>query len=208
MNMKTIQVTDEVYEFLKSCQEELNTQYNRMTANPIFGFQIKEERASHDPEEYVFITDDGTSRITNTERENWEEELAAYIMSQYDDSVDNQFNFLMCTFTDTAWPIKEHFADDEIYEDELKKDLAQYIKNLKYYEYEDFCSNLESIKVVGYGKEWVTYSESFSFFESDIQAHIDSNKHNMKEYRSYVYHNHRTPKMTQLVDILKKGIEL
>ena len=37
--MKTITMSDEVYEFLKSCQEELKTQDNRGTANPIFGFR-------------------------------------------------------------------------------------------------------------------------------------------------------------------------
>jgi len=44
--MKTITVTDEVYDFLKSCQEELLTQNNRHTAIPIFGFQVDKEVSS------------------------------------------------------------------------------------------------------------------------------------------------------------------
>lgn len=206
--MKTIQVSDETYEFLKLCQEELNTQNNRGTANPIFGFQVAEKVASYDPHEYEFVSDDHTSVITTTERENWQEELAEYILAQYDESVDDQFNFLNETFTEVAWPVKEHFTDDEIYAEELKKDLATYIKNLNYYEYENFCDEVVDIKVYGYVKEWKVYDNSFSFFESDTQAHLDMNKHNMREYQTYVYSTFRTPKMGKLLFILRDEMKI
>ena len=50
------------------------------------------------------------------------------------------------------------------------------------------------------------YENSVSLFESDMQAHLDMNKHNMKENITYVFSNQRTPKMLQLRDILINGL--
>lgn len=49
--MKTISVTDEEYEFLKSLSHELNTQDNRLTANPYY-YTVKTVRKMAAPEGY------------------------------------------------------------------------------------------------------------------------------------------------------------
>lgn len=202
--MKTIQVSDEVYEFLQSCQDELNTQDNRCTANPIFGFKEKIKCASYDPQEYEFVNEDHTNSITNTEIENWEEDLAEYILNDYDNIHDAR-EFLSDTFPDVAWVVYQLYTDDEEFEIELKKYLTQYIRNLEYYEYKNFAEEC-NIKVYGYEKKDRMYEESVSFFESDLQAHLNLNKHNMRENFTYVYYNNRTPKMTRLREILMKEI--
>lgn len=203
--MKTIQVTDEVYKFLKSCQDELNTQDNRITANPIFGFKEKFKTASYDPQEFEFVSEDHDYRIADTAQEGWESDIAEYIFNQYD-SIHDVREFLNDTFMDTAWPVYQQYSDDDVFEEELKKDFIQYIKNLQYYEYENFAEEC-NIKVYGYEKQYRMYEYSVSLFESDMQAHINMNKHNMGEYYTYVYSNQRTPKMTKLREILMKEIK-
>jgi hypothetical protein len=204
--MKTITVTDEVYEFLKSCQEELNTQNNRHTAMPIFGFIFDKEVASHDPQEYVFINDDHTDTITKTEHEDWQKDLAEYIMNRFDEINDIR-QFLSDTFTDIAWPVYHQYTDDEQFEEAIKNDLIQYIKNLEYYDYSNFADEV-NINVYGYETIPVMYEESVSLFESDMEAHLNMNKHNMPEVvRTYVYSNYRTPKMEQLRNVLMKEIK-
>jgi hypothetical protein len=205
--MKTIQVSDEVYEFLKSCQEELNKQDNRCTNNPIFGFMIKQKHASYDPQEFDFVNEDHTERITDTERENWEEELAEYVIAMYDDrSMEEIREILSGLFTDVAFPVYHQYSNDEEFEKALKHDLAQYLKNLDYWDMDDFCDTI-NIKKYGYQKDEEMYQESVSLFESDMQAHLDTNKHNMKDYKTYVFYIHRTPKMEKLREVLMKELK-
>lgn len=202
--MKIIKVSDEVYEFLKSCQYELTHQDNRITANPIFGFKEAIQVASYDPQEYNFVSEDHTNSIAKTEHVNWEEDLAEYIMHQYD-TVHDVREFLSETFTDTVWSVYQQYTNDDDFETALKNDLTQYIRNLENYEYENFAEEV-GVAVYGYEKTYRMYEESVSFFESDLQAHLSLNKHNMKENFTYVFCNTRTPKMTQLREILIKGL--
>lgn len=60
--MKTIQITDEDYEFLKDLQYELNTQTNDGNADPVF-WGVKETREEPAPE------DCGEARIYNCDGE-------------------------------------------------------------------------------------------------------------------------------------------
>jgi len=207
--MKTIQVSDEVYDFLKSCQEELNTQDNRSTSNPIFGFEVEKEGASYDPQEYVFINKDHTDRITNTEEEDWEQELATYIIDSYDNP-EELTKDLYDIEEDCHWTLYREIDDENIDSKEawavtIKNEITDYIKGLDYYEYESFFEEF-NIRVYGYEKIWVPYYKSFSIFESDMQSHIDLNKHNMDKYRTYVFSTFRTPKMNKLKDIIKDEI--
>ena len=203
--MKTIQVSDEVYEFLKECQEELNTQNNRITHNPIFGFKVKQEVASYDPKFYVFVTYDHTNKIAKTHVEGWEENLAQYIMDCYD-TIEELYDFLVNNILYYDWSPQHHFSDDNEFEDAIKKELIEYIKDLNYYDYNNFAEQVD-LKVFGYDIEWAIYSESFSLFASDLGAHENMNKHNMGEYRSYADSNYRTPKMEQLYNVLKSEIK-
>ena len=203
--MKTIAVSDEVYEFLKACQEELNTQDNRSTNNPIFGFVIKQKHASYDPQEFVFVNDH--DEITNTERENCEEELAEYVIAMYDDRNMREIREILSELlTDVAFPVYHQYSNDEEFEKALKHDLTQYIKNLDYWDMDDFCDTI-NIKKYGYQKDEEMYQESVSLFESDMQAHLAMNKHNMKDYKTYVFYNHRTPKMEKLREVLMKELK-
>ncbi len=63
-----------------------------------------------------------------------------------------------------------------------------------------------NIATYGYEKQYRMYEESVSFFESDLQAHINMNKHNMTPFYTYVFYNNRTPKMAELRKILMKEI--
>jgi hypothetical protein len=82
--MKTIQVDDEVYDFLKSCQEELNTQNVRGTANPIYGFIYEKEYSSDEGDELQFLDEDWIDCISNTEDKDCIEILSKYILEKYD----------------------------------------------------------------------------------------------------------------------------
>lgn len=59
----------------------------------------------------------------------------------------------------------------------------------------------------GYEEKVEMYRESVSLFESDLQAHLDLNKHNMEDYFTYVFYNDRTPKMTKLREVLMNQIK-
>ena len=204
--MKTIQVSDEVYAFLKSCQEELKNQDNRITANPMFGFKEVVKTASYDPQEYVFVNEDHTESITNTEQETWCADLANYIISRFDESQDLfEILFDHCNLLSEDTDISEDNTEEDNMEI-LKKEIVIYLNNCSWSLIELLVNEFD-ISMFGYEKQYRMYEHSISFFESDMQAHLDLNKHNMNEHITFVFSNQRTPKMLQLQDILMNAIK-
>lgn len=216
--MKTIQVEDEVYNFLKSCQEELNTQDVRGTANPIYGFIYEKEYRSDEGDELQFINEDWHFRITNTEEEDWEKILSKYILEHYDYDVDTINSIFKSVrigydFSESLDNFNELLNLDEDDSDfciVFESVFSSILEDIKEFYFPDIKKTVEAFKInaVYYQKMPVMYQESVSLFESDMQAHLNLNKHNMPESaRTYVYWNNRTPKMTKLRDVLKDKIK-
>lgn len=192
--MKTISVPDEVYDFLKSCKEELNTQDNRCTANPIFGFMIETRHTALTPDDYSFMSDDFELEITNTEKEGWAQTLSKYIVELYGFDIPAlKKTFPLDAFEEGVEVSYEYFAEK----------LGEELELLA--EYEDIFDGVP-IQVIPYKRSEEMYQESVSFFESDIEAHAKLNGHNMPKNKSYVFYNNRTPKMNKLREILKDEI--
>ena len=86
--MKTIQITDEDYEFLKDLQHELNTQTNDGNADPVY-WGVMEHRMEPAPEgcgDAIIYMGDGATMTT--------EEAAEYInenINNYDEELQEQW---------------------------------------------------------------------------------------------------------------------
>ena len=199
--MKTITMSDEVYEFLKSCQEELKTQDNRSTANPIFGFREIMECSTADG-----YADDGVVFVHEGDvicKNDYSKDDNAYItplinfIIEYI-SIEKILKFIEINDHNSEEDISninENNFEDNI--DEVKKKLIPII--------EDTWSDLEDLDIdsVPFQRIHKMYESSISLFESDMKAHLDSNKHNMDDSTyTYVYSNWRTPKITKLRDVL------
>lgn len=167
--MKTISLSDEGYEFLKSCKQELLTQDNRSTSNPIFAFMKETEYPTTEEysDDYIFFSD--------------------YLLESC--SPGGIREFIMESFD---------FENSDYTEENIKKmsleDLEEFVLN-------EFDGHFRKIYRL---KTNELYRSSFSLFESDIEAHVNLNKHNMKDVdlRGYAVSNQRTPKMEKLRKIL------
>ena len=203
--MKTITMSDEVYEFLKSCQEELKTQDNRSAANPIFGFREIMECSTADgyADEGIVFVHEGDVICKN----DYSIKDMSYITSLVDYIIDYIMPEKILKFIkihgvnleDAISNINENNFEENI--EKIKKYLIVIIEEGK--DSLSFILEDIDIDVVPFQKIHKMYESSISLFESDMKAHLDSNKHNMNDGTyTYVYSNWRTPKITKLRDIL------
>lgn len=189
--MPKIELTEEQYELLKDLQNELNTQDNRCTANPLYGVMTRrkiwgiDSNYSDDFEWYI-----------DTETYD-DEEIKEYLVESYSEEI--------LTY------VKEKNLVDE---DELKEG-DEYIQakvcldTIDGYEFDDLITELipETYKVF-YRYEERIHNNSFSLFEKDAFDHIKLNGHNISgQHWSYAFSNQRTPRMEKLRELLK-NIEL
>jgi hypothetical protein len=204
--MKTITVSDEVYEFLKSCQEELKTQDNRMTANPIYGFREVKEIPSYNQDYTKYLNKNHDTEISDTKDDDYLLNIATHLLERFDyDMRHLNENIINCE--------KDEIEYREQKEDESKKDYDLYLKNTikNYLENEhwldDFLEEAFDINTYHYEEMQVMYESSVSLFESDMEEHLQLNRHNMSsKCKTYVYSNYRTPKMNKLRNTLLKDL--
>lgn len=190
--MKTIEVSDEVYEFLKDCKNELKTQDNRCTRNPFYTIwhHVKDYGMSEDyGEEYSYIWDEDEFEsleevFTYMDKNNYEEE----ILKVYNDN--NLTDYTLENYEDHREEIKKWFCDETNSYD-VSETMSDITVNVFYR--------------VGIRKreEQVVNGACFSFFEKDAFDHIKLNGHNIKG-KKYTYADslYRTPRMEKLLEIL------
>jgi hypothetical protein len=214
--MPKIEVSNEIYDFLISCQEELKTQDNRSTTNVFFVNQyVDRDYANYNDDYhsdgYVWFDSGIMDSPCETDKELFEyihdysEETWDIIKTIYNYDIKN---------CDKDKEIKEWFLEmvDDSYEENLVDILESSFFDLplkEIFDDEKFClsSSLSlwaEIHKISYNKDYkIDESGLFSFFESDVEEHKRLNGHNFRSgTRSYGCSIQRTPKMLQLLDWL------
>jgi len=194
--MKTIQVSDENYEFLKDCVKELNTQDTRSTRNPIYTVwhEIKEYGIEENfTSDFVYIWDD-------EEYETIEDLFNAIDFNGYEKELIHAYNV----------------NNDKLiveYDDYTKQVLKDWLCNtLTSYEVKEMMESLAgNFSTVGVRntEEQVVNGACFSFFEKDAKDHIELNGHNIRgKTYTYVDSLYRSPRMEKLMNLLKSELVL
>ena len=196
--MPQIEVSEEDYQFLKDCINELKTQDNRCTRNPVYTVWHKKRiygLASDYAEDYGFVWDDNFLSP--------EEVIESAIEGGYieEDTLENIF-----TENDTGYLGDCITEKRDLYTFEnLKKGFLE----LEYYDQESLLQEFvdKDIYIGWYRDEDVQVENGgcFSFFEKDAFDHIKMNKHNISgECHTYADSLFRTPRMEKLLDLLNK----
>lgn len=180
--MKTITVTDEMYEFLVNTGREILTQDNRFTAKPIvFIVQTKHEEVR--PEEY-------TDKHKIIDEEGNEIDLADIVECILDDLSDailqNVFLVEVEEINDRLDSATDLSALSEVI------DIDGYIKSCR-----DHWRHVYFDEEYRYGGEG-----AFFLTGKACKSHIFRNKHNYREPISYVEHAYRNPEIEQLCKFL------
>lgn len=193
-NWKTIQVTEEEYNFLKECKELLNTQDVRSTANPIYCIM--------DYTEKVPTTFDYTDKYewVNSDREHIgynDKDVIEYLLD------DEDYYFKVKRYFEDEEDIElEPFTEDT--DTKLREDLKDYLD----WRYVD---NLDDMGIEGINRypyveiPKIEQGAPFSFFEIDALEHLESNHyHYSSKAHIYACSSWRSPRMNYLRKILMK----
>lgn len=189
--MKTIEITDEQYEFLKEAQQLLKTQDNRCTRDPFYCIMKKErvyglsyEYAS----DYVWIYDDyqfeSIDELFIDVFASYEDELKQYIKDYY--------GFENSDFEFTEELVLKHFKDD--LEDGYGVVFEDFLNDRDYNRvYYTETHNIDE------------HSNMFSLFEIDTQEYVESKcsiDHHNKPIYSYAVSSWRSTRMNKVRDFL------
>lgn len=177
--MKTIEISEEDYNFLKECKELLNTQNNRATRNPIYTIQDVEKIPTSS--DYA----DGSF---------WIDVEADYYQIGSDEEL---FEYLWDYDGNYKEKIIEYLSEEG---DEEKEDFKKLF--LKEIQYDDDLAGfgIECISNYYYLEKWfIKEGAVFSFFEKDAFDHLESNHyHYTEKARTYGCSLWRSPKMERL----------
>lgn len=162
--MKTIQISNESYDFLMNLSKEIATQDNRATRMPYF-FQVQEDEEVAVPDgcgEEVWIMDGEVCLRT-------EDDIREAVFEYKDWDLDN----------------KEH---QEMYDNLLCFDIDEILKN-------NYWKANVDIKH--------KYSNAF-FTEKACRKHIEVNRHNLNNPKTYLDHAFRNEEMDMMFKFLKE----
>lgn len=176
--MRTIEVTDEIYDFLSNLSKEIKTQDNRGTAKPYF-FQVMEEEEVGVPNgngEEVWVQDGKICLRT-------EEDVKKAVWNYY------------------GWP-SMHIAGDNSEEDLVRDCEEEYI-SMSSWEIEAVLE-VNYRKVCVDKKE--KFSNCF-LSEKACNKHIEINGHNLKNPHSYLHHAYRNKEMEMLFKFLEESFK-
>lgn len=182
--MKTIEVTDEQYEFLKEAKELLNTQDNRSTRDPIYCIMEKKRiyRLSEDyASDSIWIKDDTEFEtikdLFEDVMENYEDELREYLQDYCDEFIFNEDNVL----------------------EQFKSELSGRYSIT----FEDFLEERDYRRV--YYRDETKLSQSaniFSLFEVDAKEYVESKRSD--RIFDYAESTWRSNRMSKLIEFLKE----
>lgn len=173
--MKTINVTDEMYNFLMDLSKELNTQDHRCTAMPyFFQIQTKKQVAAYDGcGTDIWVDEDGNELET-------EDEIREFIAK---DIYENDESII--------------YLDDDKAKDLAKKkvnemddwDLGEYLESHR--------NNWRKVAVTTENE----YKNAF-LTEKACKAHIKANNYHYSEPRDYLTHAFRNPELEKVLQFL------
>lgn len=183
--MKTIEVTDEQYEFLKEAKQLLNTQDNRITRDPIYCIMEKKRIYGFSEDyssDFVWVRDDcefeTTDDLFEDVMENHEYELKKYIQDYH--------NIGELVFIEDE--ARKHF----------KEDLEEYG-----FVFESFLEERDYRRV--YYRDETELSQStniFSLFEKDAKDYVQSRQSD--RIFDYAESTWRSNRMSRLIEFLKE----
>ncbi len=185
--MKTIQVTDEVYDFLKECQQELNTQDNRSTADVMYCIEeVKRIPTSSDySDEFEWI-----------DREN--------DCCKLGDSDEKLFDSIKENYENLYYEIKKRFKE----EGDKENIKEWFVNEISYSDDLGIFKNFGIERVYTLEENYIKYDAPHSFFEKDAIEHLEANKHHYSDKaRTYGICNWRSYRMNKLREILMKDIK-
>lgn len=182
--MKTIEITDEQYEFLKEAKELLKTQDNRCTRDPIYCIMEKKRIYGYEPDyasDFIWVWDD--------------EEIA--------DNTNNIFQQILDYYDEeTILDLWESLDRDNAPIDEIIKKLNEELDSGWEYQIEDFLEG-KNIKKVYYRENYELSQQTkiFSLFEKDAKEYVESKKSNV--FFDYAESTCRSNRMKNLINFLK-----
>jgi len=180
--MKTINVTDKDYEVLKELLDELKTQDNDSTANPMWSISSKHNdiiTIEDSAEDYMIFSNDGCDNIRLS---SLCEELKK---NEYDDEY------------------VQYIGDYDYFLDEIKNDFEE--RDLLNYLHEN--ENDLGITIIPV-KSDNKLETNCGLFKSEVKRHIELNSYHYGENpHTYCFSSWRMPKTEELLNILR-SIEL
>lgn len=191
--MKTIEISDELFEKLKYLSNEIKTQDNRGTASPYF-FQIKTEK---------FIPSDGDITYDKIIFYNYGQEF------QLEDDYENILEYLKEQIYDLnieviqecdGYSDENNFGnlDEDCCEEDIEKLLRQYIDE------DDANTILENIGFHKLYLQKISILENVFLTEKSIREHIKCNLYHYDEPTTYVSYAYRNPDMETIFEFLKE----
>ncbi len=196
--MKTIEVSDEDYDFLKECVNLLHTQDTRATRSPIYTIHKQEKVYGIDEEytsKFVYVWED-------SEFESLEDVFTFLLENGYEDYLIEFYN----EYNDDGDELSLN-DDGEINEEDVGKIKELFIDECTGVT-EDWLADKFDIRQVGVRLEEVQETDGtcFSFFEQDAFDHLKLNGHNIRGEQIHTYADslYRSPLMEKLLEFLNK----
>jgi hypothetical protein len=204
--MKTIQISDETYAFLKDLAEKLNTQDNRCTANPRY-YAIREKdtvcgMGDGYTDDYVYVRGDwecdtleeafececeaeeiekqGEETAIHAIRREWDRCFASRVKQYGDKELEDLHRILFPHMECVANPI--HKITSESDEDIL-------------------------IDLLGWRKVGIRHTEKFSncfLTEEAAKQHIRINRHNLRSPDTFLFHAYRNQELDMVIKAIKE----
>jgi len=202
--MKTIQISDETYAFLKSLADKLNTQDNRATANPRY-YAIREKDIVGGLEdgyadEYVYVRDDWEC---DTLEEAFECECEYEEIEKQDgetaiEAVRREWDRCFC--------MRVKKDKDDL--DDFRKAMFPWMRDHELFKKSDNYKIMSEsdeeilIHLLGWRKVGIRYTEKFSncfLTEEAAQQHIRINKHNLVSPDIFLFHAYRNEELDMVI---------
>jgi hypothetical protein len=185
IKMKTIQITDETYEFLKDLAGKLKTQDNRATANPRY-YAIREKEKIYGMEDgydddYVYVRDDNEWECdTLKEAFGCECELAEIEKQDGETAID---------------AVRREWTNH-------KNDFSSRIKGTYSKIKPDDCDEEILLESLGWRKVGIRHTEKFSncfLTEAAANEHIRINGHNLNSPDTFLFHAYRNKELDMVI---------
>jgi hypothetical protein len=182
-----INLNEEQIKFLLELQNELKTQDNRATRNPIYVIMETKRFVTEEG-----IDEDGWSWIDDGEEVGDDDALFEHL-------IEYNRDLLLRALAKTTDLL---YADINIMLDEEIKDL--FIKNIDgVLEYGKSGGGWANLYKWHYQNiDQISESACYSFFEKDSFEHLEMNKNNLTSPRTYACSMVRTPRMEKLRELL------
>jgi CRISPR/Cas system-associated exonuclease Cas4 (RecB family) len=191
--MKTIEISDELFEKLKYLSNEIKTQDNRGTASPYF-FQISTEK---------FIPTDDSIDFDKVTWYNYGQE------KELESDYESQIQYLKEEITDLDTNTIQEcdgFSDDNDFgnldNDCTEEDVELLLR--KYIDEDNIETVLENIGFHKFYLQKIQILENVFLTEKSIRTHIENNVYHYANPKTYVSYAYRNPDMETIFEFLNE----